>query len=215
MRVEYRNLGARPVPQDVLCIDQTFGSFAGLKPHRPWEMRRIVKRQFGGRHEKLWHFLLVHVRADRQVGGSAPDTHGQQNLVLFHELVRQRYRLAGVGAGIEADELDLAPVDAAVLVDHLKVSRLGAPGCAILRERAAIRHDVADLDFRIRCARVVFGLRRRRRGGTCEYQQRRDRKRKHSGACSHAMRNNSSHSIDLTVFWFEQRSSCPAHRRSG
>src|SRR5208282_4652324 len=64
---------------------------------------------------------------------------------------------------IHADEVDLAPVDATAVVDHLEVSGFCASNSSIFLAPACVGRDVANLDFRVGRARVVRFLRRRRR----------------------------------------------------
>jgi len=91
-------------------------------------------------------------------------------LRLFH-------RLGRAVAVVVGDEIDLAAVDAALGVDLLEVGVLGLADHAIGGRRSAIGHDVADLDFGVGGAGIVFLLsecsavgqsddRRRKRGDT-------------------------------------------------
>jgi hypothetical protein len=61
-------------------------------------------------------------------------------------------------AVVIGDEVDLAAVDAALVVDHLEIGFFGLADDAIGRRRTAVRHDVADLDLGIGRAGVVFLL---------------------------------------------------------
>src|SRR6185295_19732803 len=61
-------------------------------------------------------------------------------------------------AVVIGDEIDLAAVDAAFGVDLLEVGFFGLADHAIGRRGPRIRHDVADLDFGIAGAGVVFLL---------------------------------------------------------
>ena len=58
-----------------------------------------------------------------------------------------------------ADEVDLAAVDAAVVVDLLEIGGFGLADHAVGGGRSAVGHDVADLDFGVGGAGVVFLLR--------------------------------------------------------
>src|SRR5262249_13030673 len=76
------------------------------------------------------------------------------------------------------DIVDLAPVHATLIVDHLEVSGGGDGACRIGRGRAAERRRRADLDFLVRGARAVFLLRGRRvRGDKSERRHRAPRKK--------------------------------------
>jgi hypothetical protein len=57
------------------------------------------------------------------------------------------WRAVGV---IQADEIDLAAIDPAQLVDHPEIGRLGATDHSIGGGRAAVGHGLADLDFSLR-----------------------------------------------------------------
>ena len=85
------------------------------------------------------------------------------------QLARQLDRLRRAVAVVVGDEVDLAAVDAALVVDHLEVGGDRLADRAVGRGRPAVRHGVADLDLGVARARVVFLL---RRGGPCGEGQR-------------------------------------------
>ena len=62
-------------------------------------------------------------------------------------------------AVVEADQIDLAAVDAALIVDHFHIGLFGFPNGAVCRRRAAVGHGLADFYFFIGGAGVVFVLR--------------------------------------------------------
>jgi hypothetical protein len=58
---------------------------------------------------------------------------------------------------IEADEVDFAAVDPALVVDHLEVGQFRPADHAPRRGRPAIGHGLANLDFRVGDAWGVLG----------------------------------------------------------
>ena len=85
----------------------------------------------------------------------------KQNFVALDELARLLDRLGRAVAVVIADEVDLAAVDAAGVVDHLEIGGLGLADHAVSGSGTAIGHDVADLDFGIGRAGIIFLLRER------------------------------------------------------
>ena len=81
----------------------------------------------------------------------------------YAEVVREVGKFRRIGSEIDTHKIDLASVNAAAIIDHPKICGLGVADRAVFRKHACIRHDVADLDFGVRCARVVAVLRKRRR----------------------------------------------------
>src|SRR6185437_5056074 len=72
---------------------------------------------------------------------------------------------------IEGNEVDLAPVDAALLVYHLEIVGLGRRDLAVDAGRPAERRGLADLDLGIGDARHCGLLRQRREGGGGQQQR--------------------------------------------
>ncbi len=91
-------------------------------------MRWIVERRGGGRDEKLRYFLLVQIRANRAVRPTAPGAEDQQDLIFFDQLAGQFSSAKGTGAAVDAYEVDPATVNPTLIVNHLEVCGLGAPG---------------------------------------------------------------------------------------
>ncbi|KAG5719640.1 hypothetical protein E4T56_gene17499, partial [Termitomyces sp. T112] len=107
----------------------------------------------------------VQVLLDRGIGGRAERIEHGQHLVALDQLADLFDGLRRRVAVVIADEVDLATVDAALVVDHLEIGFFGLADDAIGRRRTAVRHDVADLDLGVGCAGVVFLLGKGRAGG--------------------------------------------------
>ena len=71
----------------------------------------------------------------------------KQHLVLLDQLPHLLDGLRRAVAVVAADEVDLAAIDAAVLIDHGEIGGFGLADGAVGRSRAAVRHGVADLDL--------------------------------------------------------------------
>jgi len=59
---------------------------------------------------------------------------------------------------VQRQEVDLAPVDTALLVEHLEIGLADPAQHAVERARAGMRHGLADLDFGIARAGIVLLL---------------------------------------------------------
>ena len=159
--VEHRDLGVRLFLQDVLGIDLGLALVARLPSHGPRKILGVVPLGGAGGDEQLRHLLRIHVFVNRGIGRRAERVEDEQHLVAFHQLARLLDRLRRTVAVVIADEVDLAAIDAAGSVDLLEIGRLGLADHAIGGGRTAIGHDVADLDFGVGGAGIVFLLRKR------------------------------------------------------
>jgi hypothetical protein len=104
-------------------------------------------------------FLRVHILVDCGVGRRAVCRKQQQHFFLLDELA---HLLDGPGRAVsvvEADELDVAAVDAAVGIDLLEIGELRLAHGAERRHRAAVWMGLADLDLGIGDAWAVLLLR--------------------------------------------------------
>ena len=133
-----------------------------LPAHRPREMLRIAPFGGAGRDEKLRHLLGVAVFVDRGVGRRAERVEQQQHAVAFDQLAHLLDGLRRAVAVVIGNEIDLAAVYPALLVDHVEKGGLRLADHAVGRGRAAIRVRVADLDLGVAGAGVVFLLRESR-----------------------------------------------------
>jgi len=97
--------------------------------------------------EQLRNILALQIFRDRGVMGGADRGEDQRDLVAFDQPSRLLYRLRRRVAVVERDQIDLAAVDAAALVDHLEIADLALAERAEGRDRAAIGHGLADPDF--------------------------------------------------------------------
>src|SRR5205814_8320928 len=130
----------------------------GLPADRPREILWVSP--FGGAagDEDVRHLLLVDVFVNRGVGRGAERVEQQQHAVALDQLAHLLDGLRRAVAVVVGDEVDLAAVDAALLVDHREEGGLGLADDAVGRGRAAIGVGVADLDLAIAGAAVVFFL---------------------------------------------------------
>src|SRR5258708_32823153 len=109
---------------------------------------RVVPLGGAGADEQLWDVPLVHVAPDRTVGGRPELARSEENLVALDQLAGHLDSLGRRIAGVAGDEVDLAAVYAALIVDHLEISGHRYRNGAGVRQRATIGAGVADLDLR-------------------------------------------------------------------
>ncbi len=159
---QHADLGVLDVGQRVLGIDHALGVVIGLEAHRPRELLGLAPLRRAGRHVEMRHLLLVDVFVDRRVGRCAQRVEQAEHLVLLDELARHLDRLGRRVAVIERDEVDLAAVDAAGVVDHLPEDLVSLADHAIGRRRTAVWAEMTDLDLGIARPVVVLLLSRRR-----------------------------------------------------
>ena len=157
--IEHADLGVRHFLENVLRVDLGFALVVGLPAHGPGEVLRIVPLGSAGGDEQLRHLLRVQVLLDRRIRRGAERIEDQQDFVAFDQLAGLLDGLRRAVGVVIADEVDLAAVDAALGVDLLEVGFFGLADHAIGGRRSAVGHDVADLDFGIGGAGVVFLLR--------------------------------------------------------
>ena len=156
---EHRDLAVRKLVPDVGGVDPALALVVGLKTHRPRKILGIAELGAAGGDEQLRHLLGVHVFHDRRIRRRAERLEDQQHLVAFHQLAGLLDRLRRAVGVVIGDEIDLAAVNAALGIDHLEKGFFGLADHAIGRRRPAIGHDIADLDFGIAGAGIVFLLR--------------------------------------------------------
>ena len=151
--------------QDIGGVDARLGPVVRLPADGPGEMFGIAPARGAGGDEQLRHLHGVHVLLDRRIGGGAERREDQKHLVALDQLARLLDRLRRAVGVVVGNEVDLAAVDAAIVVDHPHIGAHRLADDAIGRRRPRIRHDVADLDLGVGDAGVVFLLRGSRHGG--------------------------------------------------
>ena len=157
--VEHAELGVGVMLQDVGGVDARFGPVVRLPADGPGEMLGIAPARGAGGDEQLRHLHGVHVFLDRGVRRGAERREDQKHLVALDQLARLLHRLRRAVGVVIGNEVDLAAVDAAIVVDHPHIGAHRLADDAVGRCRPAIRHDVADLDLGVGDAGVVFLLR--------------------------------------------------------
>ena len=179
------------VLQQIFGVDAAFGLIGWLPSHRPREALRVPEFRGAGGDEQLRDLFRVHVFLDRGVGRRAEALEDQQHLVAFHQLSRLLDRLRRAVAVVVGNEIDLAAVDAAFGIDLREIGRLGLADQAVGGQRPAVGHDVAELDFRVACAGIVFLL----RGGRIDDRRRsceNDRRKQKTPSCHIPLLNDAS-----------------------
>ena len=156
--IEHRDFCIRPCLQNILREDSRLDAVARLKTHGPGKILRIVPLAGAGGKEQLRDFLRVVILLYRGLGRSTQRVEHQKHLVAFDQLAHLLHRLRRAVAVVVTDEVDLAAVDAALVVDHPEIGILGLADDAVGGSRAAIGFDIADLDFGVGGAGVVLLL---------------------------------------------------------
>jgi hypothetical protein len=117
---------------------------------------RIAKARGAGDDKQLRDPHHIHVLLDGGIGRGAERAEDQQHGIALDQLARLLHRLRRTVAVIVGDEVDLAAVDAAIVVDHAEIGTHRLADDAVGRRRPTIGHDVANLDLGIGYAGVVF-----------------------------------------------------------
>ncbi len=159
--IEQADPGVGIVLQDVGRIDARLRPVVRLPADGPGEVLGIAPARGAGGDEQLRHLHGVHVFLDRGVAGGAERGENQEDLVALDQLARLLHGLGRAVGVVIGDEVDLAAVDAAIVVDHPEIGAHGLADDAIGRCRPRIRHDVADLDLGVGDARCRISSARR------------------------------------------------------
>ena len=127
-------------------------------------MLRIVPAAGAARREQLRDLLGVEVFLRGDVRAGAEHREHRQHLVALGEAPHLLDRLRRRIAVVHAEQLDLAAVDAALVVEHLEIGDLGAANRGIGGGRSRVGHGLPELDRRVGRAGVVVSGRRGRSG---------------------------------------------------
>ncbi len=119
-------------------------------------MLGIVELAGAGGDEQLGYLVVVEVTADGETCRRAERLEHRQHLVFLDQLAHLLDGLRRTVAVVAAEKVDLAAVDAALVVDHGEVGGQRLADGAVARRRAAIGQGVADLDFGVADARSVL-----------------------------------------------------------
>ena len=122
--VEQADLRVRMVVQDVACIDADLGSQVWCEPHGPWMVDRILEPHCAPADEELRDLAVIEVFLNRDVGRAPDRLEYEQYLVAFDELAHLLDGLGWRPRVIVGDQVDLASIDAAELVDHPEIRGL-------------------------------------------------------------------------------------------
>ena len=125
-----------------LVAERRLHAHGGLR-----KLRDVGEFRGAGAEEQLRDVLALQIFRDRGVMGGADRGEDQRDLVAFDQPPRLLHRLRRRVAVVERDQIDLAAVDAAALVDHLEIADLALAERTERRDRPAIGHGLADLDF--------------------------------------------------------------------
>ena len=131
--------------------------------------RHGLHDHLGGREGEQDRLALLDDALDRHGLAARGRADDGEDLLLLHELLRERDRLLGARARVLHDELDLPPAEAAAGVGrvHHHLQRVGLRR-AEERGRAGHGQDGADLDRLLRGEREGGGERRREQGERSE-----------------------------------------------
>ena len=142
-----------------------FRLVVGVEGDRPREILRIGEARRARRGQQLRHFPVVEIFLDRGIRRRADDLEGGENFVAFDELAHLLDGLRRTVGIVVLNEIDLASVDSALLVDHAQIGGLHLADAAVGGSRSAERNGLTDLDLGIARAGVIFLLCER---GRCE-----------------------------------------------
>jgi hypothetical protein len=182
--------------QNVLPVDPPLDEIAGIEAHRPRKGRGIVESRCAGGGKQLRYLLRIEVFLHGRVRRGADDLERQQDFVTLDQLAHPLDGLWRAICVVILDQVDHAAVDAAPVVDHLDIGRLGLADRRIGGGRSAQRHGLSHLDFRIGGTGIIFLLRmsgRHRQGDG-------DRRRGHQveNAIPHRLYSSSSPAARIT-----------------
>src|SRR5258707_932055 len=97
--------------------------------------------------KKVPQLFDIEIFLDGRVRGRAEALEDEGDILLLDQAADLLHRLGRAVAVVQADQIELAAVDAALLVDHVEIGGLGFADGAVSRGRAAMGHGLADLDL--------------------------------------------------------------------
>src|ERR1700722_5436862 len=98
--------------------------------------------------KSLRHLVVVEILPNCGVRRGPHRIEQERDLLLLDQPADLLNCFWGAISIVEANEIDLAAVDPALLVDHLEVGGLSAADDPIGRGRPTVRHGLADLECR-------------------------------------------------------------------
>jgi hypothetical protein len=129
--IKHANPRVRLGRQDVLGVDARFRAITRQERHRPGIVPRVVEHAGAGCDEERRNLIVIEILADGRVGRGPDGVEQERDLLLLDEAAHLLDRLRRAIGVVEADEVDLATIDAALLVDHLEIGGLSAADHAI------------------------------------------------------------------------------------
>ncbi|MGY4499124.1 hypothetical protein ACVWYH_003055 [Bradyrhizobium sp. GM24.11] len=156
--VEDADLGVRLHADDVPRQDACFGRIQRQPRHRPLELLRVIPLRRAGVEQQLRHALGVEIFVHGGLRRGAERAIEREHLFLLDEAPRRLDAFRRAVGVVHGEKLDLAPVDAALLVQHLEIGLADPPEHAVERAGAGMRHGLPDLDLGVAGARIVFLL---------------------------------------------------------
>ena len=158
--VKDADLGVWIIGKQIFCVDSRFQLVGRQPAHGPGVMLGIAPLGCAAPHEQLRHLLDIHIFPDRRVGGCAEAPKDKQDSVVLDQLARHLDRFGRAVAVVIGDEFDLAAVYAAFSVHLVEIGSHGPANRRKGRCRAAIGHNIADLNFLVGHAGAVLLLRK-------------------------------------------------------
>ena len=166
--VEHREARIRVLGAGIGDVDR---GLAGVvrrpgQRHRPRHVGGIVPLRGRADQKQLRHLVAVEIFCDRRARRRAHGREDEGDAVALDQPPRRFHGLRRRERVVERQQIELAAVDAALLVDLFEIGREHPAGDAERRRRPAIGHGVADLDLGVADAGTVGFLRGDRRGQT-------------------------------------------------
>ncbi len=160
--IKHADLGVPDVLDDVFPVDHAFGEIGRVPAHGPRIFLGMAPLRRTGRQQDVRDLLGIHVFHDRGIRRRAHGADDGDDLVVLDELARLLDRLGRLVAVVERDQLDLAPVHPALLVDHVVIGGLHPALGAVGRQRPTIGIGLADHDLGVGDTGIVclLGLNR-------------------------------------------------------